>query len=89
MFDFFCELFGELDKKSYRFQVDNGKKIVIQGYKNILLITESRISIRLFDGELEIKGKNLKIKELSQNTLIVSGKINSILTGNGGDGKQN
>lgn len=88
MFDFFCELFGELNKKSYRFQVDNGKKIVVQGYKNVLLITESRISIRLFDGELEINGKNLRIKELSQNTLIVNGKINSILTGNGDDGKQ-
>lgn len=80
MFDFFCDLFGEIDKKSYRFQVVNGKKLAIEGYKNILLITENKIAIKLFDGELEIVGGNLKVKKLGQNTMIITGEIVSIST---------
>lgn len=80
MFDFFYDLFGEMNKKAFRYQVDNGKKIVIQGYKNILLVTENRVAIKLFDGEIEIIGNNLKIKELSQNTMIIIGEIVSVVT---------
>ena len=80
MFDFFYDLFGEIKKKSFRYQVDDGKKIAIQGYKNTLLITENRVVIKLFDGEMEVLGKNLKIKELSQNTMIITGEIVSVCT---------
>lgn|GEM_PF-6973612 len=87
MFDFFCDLFGELNKKSYRYQVDSGKKIAIEGYKNILLITESRIAIKLFDGELEIIGSDLKISKLGQNTIIITGEIISVKTEKKQNGK--
>jgi len=87
VFDFFCDLFGELNKKSYRYQVDSGKKIAIEGYKNILLITESRIAIKLFDGELEIIGSDLKISKLGQNTIIITGEIISVKTEKKQNGK--
>ena len=80
MFDFFYDIFGEINKKNFRYQVDGGKKIAIQGYKNILLITENKVVIKLFDGELEVCGKDLKIKELSENTIIILGEIVSVFT---------
>lgn len=78
MFDFFDELFGECKKNSYRFQVDSGKKIVIEGYKNILIIEDERIVIKLFDGELCVVGKNLKVKQFGSNTINICGQINQI-----------
>ena len=81
MFDFFCDLFGEVNKKNYRFQVDSGNKLAIEGYKNLLLVTEEMIELKLFDGELEVKGKNLKIKEFGQNTIIITGDIMTINMG--------
>lgn len=78
MFDFFYELFGELKKGNYRYQVDAGKQIAIEGYKNVLKIEENNIVVKLQKGELNILGENLKIKELGKNTIIVVGKINSI-----------
>ena len=44
MFDFFNDLFGECKKSNYRIQIDSGKKIVVEGYKNILLIDNKNIS---------------------------------------------
>ena len=87
MFDFFNDLFSEIDKKSYRYQVDSGKKIVIEGFKNILLITDSRIVLKLFDGELEISGQNFKVKQLGQNNLVVKGDIFSVKTERVSNGK--
>lgn len=87
MFDFFDDLFGEIDKKSYRYQVANGKKIAIEGFKNILLVTENRIAIKLFDGELEILGNHLKIKKFGQNTMVVTGEIVSVVTQTKQNGK--
>ena len=78
MFDFFYELFGEFKKGNYRYQVDSGKQIAIEGYKNVLKIDENNIVIKLFNGELNILGEKLKIKELGKNTIIIVGKINSI-----------
>ena len=87
MFDFFYDLFGEIDKKLYRFQVINGTKLAIEGYKNILLVTESRIVIRLFDGELEITGNKLKVNKFGQSTMTIAGEIVSISTQTRQNGK--
>ena len=80
MFDFFVDLFGEVKKSSFRYQVDSGKKIAIQGYKNILIISDTKIVIKLFIGELVVEGKNLKVKEMETNTIIVVGKISKVST---------
>lgn len=79
MFDFFVDLFGEIKKGSFRYQVDSGKRFVLQGYKNVSLVTDEKIIVKLFVGELEIDGRHLKIKELGTNTIIVDGSISGVL----------
>ena len=79
MFDFFVDLFQERFN-TYRYQVDSGKQIAVQGYKAVLKIEENRIVLKLFDGELEILGKKLKVKELGTNTIIITGEVISVST---------
>lgn len=79
MFDFFDELFGEADKKNFRYQVAGGKKFVLEGYKTILKADENLIVIRLCDAVLSVCGCNLKINELSKNTIKICGIIKSII----------
>ena len=78
MFDFFCDLFNEIEIHNYRYQVNSGKQIVIEGYKHVLKVETNIIILKLFNGELEILGNNLKIKELGTNTIKIVGKINSV-----------
>ncbi len=78
MFDFFDEIFGEIKRGNYRYQVDSGKQIAIEGYRNILKIDNKNIVIKLFDGELIIEGDNLRVKELGTNTIIICGNIKSV-----------
>ena len=78
MFDFFDELFGEIEKHSYRYQVDSGKKIVIQGHKNILRIEESTVIVGLKCGELTVCGQNLRVSELGSKQIKIAGKIFSV-----------
>ena len=47
MFDFFVDLFGEIKKDAFRYQVDCGKKIVVQGYKSVLVSNEEKIVLKL------------------------------------------
>ena len=75
MFDFFDELFGEIKKGSYRYQVDCGKKIVVEGYKNIQKIEAESVVLKLFDGEMEIRGKDLKVSEFLAKTISITGQI--------------
>ena len=78
MFDFFNDLFGEASKKAFRYQVNNGNQIAIEGFKNVLKIEDCCVVLKLFDGELQIIGKNLKVKELAINTIKISGNIYSV-----------
>ena len=87
MFDFFVDLFGEIKKDAFRYQVDCGKKIVVQGYKSVLVSNEEKIVLKLKNGELNIIGKNLKIVEFGTNTFVATGTIKSIETV-GGDNEK-
>ena len=78
MFDFFDDLFYEIKKGIFRYQVESGKQIVIEGYKNILKIDECQIILKLSNGELKVVGDDLRVKELSLNTIKIVGKIKSI-----------
>lgn len=87
MFDFFVDLFGEIKKDAFRYQVDCGKKIVVQGYKSVLVSNEEKIVLKLKNGELNIIGNNLKIVEFGTNTFVATGTIKSIETV-GGDNEK-
>lgn len=78
MFDFFDEFFGEIKKGAFRYQVDSGNQIAVEGYKNVLKIDDACIILKLYDGEIEILGSNLKVKELGANTIVVVGNIKTV-----------
>lgn len=78
MFDFFSDLFGEIKKGAYRYQVDSGKQIAIEGYKTVLKIEDNFVAVKLFDGELDVIGSNLKVKQFTSNTIVISGNINEV-----------
>ena len=80
MFDFFVDLFGEIKKDAFRYQVDCGKKIVVQGYKSVLVSNEEKIVLKLKNGELNIIGNKLKIVEFGTNTFVAIGTIKSVET---------
>ena len=80
VFDFFVDLFQELSPKSFRYQVDSGRQIVVEGYKNILKIDDCNVVVKLFDGELEISGENLHVLEFGTNTIKIVGKIFCVST---------
>ena len=86
MFDFFVDLFQERFN-TYRYQVDSGKQIAVQGYKTVLKIDENVIILKLANGELEILGSNLRVKELGTNTIIITGEIKTVSTAGGDNGK--
>lgn len=88
MFDFFDELFNEIKHGNYRYQVDGGKQIAVEGYKNILKIDESIVVLKLVDGEMTISGSNFKIKQFGRNTIIISGNIKSVAIEGEGNGKK-
>ena len=86
MFDFFVDLFKD-NFKSYRYQVDSGKQIAVEGYKTVLKIDENCVVLKIPNGEMEILGKNLKVKQLATNTIILVGEISTVCTKGGKNGK--
>lgn len=78
MFDFFDDIFDETKKCYFRYQVCNGNQIVVEGYKNILLICPEKIVLKLENGELIIIGSKLCVKEFCSQTIKISGNIVSV-----------
>jgi hypothetical protein len=78
MFDFFDDMFCEASKNFFRYQVDSGSQIVVEGYKTILLISAEKIVLKLGGGELAICGINLQVKEFCAGTIKIVGKICSV-----------
>ncbi len=62
-------------QKAFRYVNFNNEIFYIQNFKGILTLSGEEILIKLYDGELKIVGKNLKIKEISHKFLCVCGKI--------------
>lgn len=78
MFDFFNDMFSELDKNFFRYQVNNAKEIVVEGYKSILYIDSEKIILKVGGGELCITGCNLCVKEFCVSTISIQGQILSV-----------
>lgn len=78
MFDFFDDMFRETKKCYFRYQVDSGNSIVVEGHKNILHVGPEKIILKVDNGELQINGQNLCIKEFYVGTIKVVGTIFSV-----------
>lgn len=81
MFEFVDEL-KELKNILVDFRYTNygGKTVVVQGYKDILFFDETNIILKLKQGEISISGTNLKLKDYTNNSVIIIGNIVAIDT---------
>lgn len=84
MFSFFEEI-AKLSGMSYdvfnnNFKIINfGNKVIfIQQYKNIITFENVEITIKLKHGIVKVLGENLKIKNMNEGSIIISGNIKSL-----------
>ena len=54
------------------------KSFYVEGLKNILDFSDCEVSLKLTKGSIKINGKNLKIKNLNKDTILVVGEILSV-----------
>ena len=53
-------------------------EISIENYKNLLEFTEEKIRINIREGTVTIEGKNLKLRQITTENVLVSGVISGI-----------
>lgn len=79
MFNFFEEIKKDLKLPKFdgefTFVNINGKAIYIEGQKGLLHLSEEKIMVRVNKKILIINGKNLKIKEMTKETISLTGEI--------------
>lgn len=56
----------------------NGKFVYVEGHKGLLLLGNEHISFKIKNGFIDVKGASMKLKNLSESTLIIEGKIYKI-----------
>jgi len=79
--------FGELKQKfqlpynifnSYNVINIGGRLAYIEGHKGLLKLADDIISLKLKTGYIEIKGNGLYLKNLTEDTVVIQGKIYKI-----------
>lgn len=79
--------FGELKQKfqipdnyfnSYNIINIGGHLVYVEGHKGLLKLTEDLVSLKLKTGYVEIKGSKLALKNLTEETVVIQGKIYKI-----------
>lgn len=80
----FFNYFNELKQKfkipenlfnTYKIVNVGGNLIYVEEVKGLLILSDTIISLKLKKGYLEVKGNNLKIKDLTNTTAVIQGKI--------------
>ena len=80
IFNFFSELktkcgIGLEQITPYNIVNIGGQILYIEGHKGLLKLSSETISCKLKTGFVEVKGNALFIKELTENTILIQGKI--------------
>lgn len=83
MFNFFDEIkrrVGENYDVLSDFNVVNmsGKILYVEGHKGITVISSSMIAFKIKKGRIVVEGKELSLNELTQNTILIRGKIDKV-----------
>ena len=56
-------------------------KVFIYNYKELENFSEKEFRIKIMDNDYNISGKNLKVKKITNNELIIEGDLKSITLG--------
>ena len=83
VFNYLGELKKELNLpenifKSYNLINISGNFLYVEGHLGLIIISSEKIIFKVKSGKIEVKGKGLFLKTLSQNTLAIQGKIYKI-----------
>ena len=83
MFNFFDELKCKFDGKENFFNDYNlinmsGKLLYVEGHKGLTILSSNVVAFKLKNGRVVVSGENLYIKELTNNTILLQGKISKM-----------
>ena len=76
--DTFLEMPKEVVSDEPKFTIVGFSEILIENYKNILEYEDYFIRINTFIGIISINGFNLKLEQLTEDDIMIRGKIESI-----------
>lgn len=81
MFNFFNEVknkLGDIDSDFLNdFNIVNisGKLLYVEGHQGLTVLSPTTIAFKIKKGRVIVDGENLLLKELTDNTLLIQGKI--------------
>ncbi|MDD2227396.1 MAG: YabP/YqfC family sporulation protein [Clostridia bacterium] len=83
IFNYFGELKKELSLpsdifKSYNLVNISGNLLYVEGHLGLNVISDDNIVFKVKNGIIDVKGKELSLKNLSQTTMAIQGKIYKI-----------
>ena len=84
MFNFFDEIKNKVKttKEDFfdNFNIVNlsGKIIYVEGHMGLVLLSKEKIIFKVKRGQVSVEGKDLKMPEISENTLLISGQVERV-----------
>lgn len=83
MFNFFKEISEKIDLDHdliNEFNIVNmsGEALYVEGHKGVTLISSETVAFKIKKGRVVVEGDKLTLKELSQNTILLQGKIKKV-----------
>lgn len=63
---------------NFRYYVLSNSVINVVGYKKLLSYSLERVVLSIKNNQLNIDGRDLKIKELDKSSMVITGKINKV-----------
>lgn len=80
MFNFFESLKKEFNlsqdrKKNFNVVLMGNEFLYVEGHKGLLKLSEENVGLKVKGGVLVVLGEALALKELTQNTVAICGKI--------------
>jgi len=84
MFNFFDEIKNKVKttKEDFfdNFNIVNlsGKIIYVEGHTGLVLLSKEKIFFKVKRGQVSVEGKDLKMPEISENTLLISGQVERV-----------
>lgn len=82
MFNFFSEIKKELkipnSDGDYNLVLTSGKALYAEGTKGLILLSTEQVMFRVKGKIISVFGKNLKLKEMGNQTICIVGEIEKI-----------
>lgn len=83
MFNFFDEIKDKIGK-NHEFLSDynliniSGDLLYVEGHKGLTVLSTNMIAFKVKKGRVVVDGENLFLKELTENTILIQGKISKM-----------